>query len=99
MENAQNPDASSAPKPAAAPAAPAAAAAPAAPAAPPAKPVELAPEGVNCPHCGERMRVFAKYPASVEYCCPSLKEEPPVLADKYAEWRDLLLKTLVKKAL
>ena len=70
-----------------------------APAAAPPKPVDLAPEGVNCPHCGERMRVYGKYAKSIEYCCPSLKEDPPVLADKYAEWRDLLLKTLVSKPL
>jgi hypothetical protein len=95
MENEQKPDATPAPKPASAPAAPASAPA----AATPAKPVELAPEGVNCPHCNERMRVYAKYASSIEYCCPSLKEDPPVLADKYAEWRDLLLKTLVKKPL
>jgi hypothetical protein len=81
---------------------PAPAAAPAAPAAvavAPAKPVELAPEGTNCPHCGERMRVYGKYAKSIEYCCPTLKDEPPVLADKYAEWRDLLLKSRVSKAL
>jgi hypothetical protein len=79
------------PAPAAAPAAAAAVA--------PAKPVELAPEGTNCPHCGERMRVYGKYAKSIEYCCPTLKDEPPVLADKYAEWRDLLLKSRVSKAL
>jgi hypothetical protein len=89
MENAQ-PN----PAPAPAPAAPAAAATVA-----PAKPVELAPEGVNCPHCGERMRVYGKYAKSIEYCCPTLKDEPPVLADKYAEWRDLLLQSRVSKAL
>lgn len=61
------------------------------------KPMELAPEGMDCPHCGQRMRVFAKYPRSVEYCCPGLKEESPVLADKYAEWRDLLLKSRVSQ--
>jgi hypothetical protein len=87
-----------APKPAPAPAAPAAAA-PAAPAAAPAKPVELAPEGTNCPHCGERMRVYARYAKTIDYCCPTLKEDPPVLADKYAEWRDLLLKSKVTKPL
>jgi len=74
-------------------------AAPAAAAVAPAKPVELAPEGTNCPHCGERMRVYGKYAKSIEYCCPTLKDEPPVLADKYAEWRDLLLKSRVSKAL
>lgn len=74
-------------------------AAAAAPAAPPAKPVELAPEGTNCPHCGERMRVYGKYAKSIDYCCPTLKDDPPVLADKYAEWRDLLLKSKVTKAL
>lgn len=72
---------------------------PAAPAAVAAKPVDLAPEGTNCPHCGERMRVYGKYATTVDYCCPSLKEDPPVLADKYAEWRDLLLKSKVTKAL
>ena len=86
-----------APTPAAAPApASAAAATPAAPAAPaaaPAKPIELAPEGINCPHCGERARVWARYAHSIEYACPTLKEDSPVLADKYAEWRDLLLKS------
>ena len=86
-----------APKPAAAAgAAPAVAAA--APAAPP-KPVELAPEGMNCPHCGERMRVWARYAKTIEYACPTLKDEAPVLADKYAEWRDLLLKSRVSKPL
>ena len=80
-----------APTPAPAPAA--------APVAAPAKPVDLAPEGVNCPHCGERMRVYAKYAKSIDYCCPSLKEDPPVLADKYVEWRDLLLKSKVTQAL
>lgn len=79
------------PAPAAAPAAAAAAVAP--------KPVELAPEGTNCPHCGERMRVYGKYAKTIEYCCPTLKDEPPVLADKYAEWRDLLLKSRVSKAI
>lgn len=92
MENA-TPNPAPAPAPAAtAPAAPKPAAAPA---APPAKPVDLAPEGNNCPHCGERMRVYAKYAKSVEYCCPTLKEDPPVLADKYDEWRDLLLTSRV----
>ncbi len=86
------------PSPAPAPAAPAAAA-PAAPAAAPAKPVELAPEGVNCPHCNERMRVYARYAKTIDYCCPTLKEDPPVLADKYNEWRDLLLKSKVSKPL
>lgn len=80
--------------PAAAPVAPAPK-----PAAPPAKPVELAPEGMDCVHCGQRLRLYAKYAHSVEYCCPSLKEDSPVLADKYAEWRDLYLKSRVTKAL
>ncbi len=75
------------------------AAAPAAPAAPPAKPVELAPEGNNCPHCGERMRVWARYAKSIEYVCPTLKEDAPILADKYAEWRDLILKSRVSQSL
>ena len=83
--------------PAAAPAAPAAA--PAAPAAPAAKPVELAPEGQNCPHCGERARVWARYAKTIEYACPTLKDDAPVLADKYVEWRDLLLKSRVSKPL
>ena len=70
----------------------------AAPAAPPAvKPVELAPEGLNCPHCGARLKVWGRYEHSIEYACPTLKEEPPVLADKYAEWRDLLLKSRVSR--
>jgi len=45
------------------------------------------------------MRVFAHYSRSVEYCCPSLKEESPVLADKYAEWRDLYLKSRVTRTI
>ena len=74
--------------------------APASPPPPPAAPaVELAPEGMNCAHCGERLKVWARYKLTVEYACPSLKPEAPILADKYAEWRDLLLKTLVKKPL
>jgi hypothetical protein len=82
------------------PSAPAAVpAAAAAPAVAPVKPVELAPEGVNCPHCGERARVWARYAHSVEYACPTLKEDAPVLADKYVEWRDLLLKSRISKAL
>ena len=64
-----------------------------------AKPVELAPEGNNCPHCGERMRLWARYAKSVEYACPTLKEDAPILADKYVEWRDLLLKSRVSKPL
>jgi len=92
MENAPTP----APTPAPAAAAPAAAPAPA---APPAKPIDLAPEGNNCPHCNERMQVWAKYSKTVEYACPTLKADPPVLADKYAEWRDLLLKSRVSKPL
>ena len=84
---------SEAPVPAAAPAA-----APA-PAAPAAKPVELAPEGTNCPHCGARMRLYARYAKSVEYVCPTLREDPPVLADKYVEWRNLYLKSRVTLAL
>lgn len=92
----ENPTPSPAPAaaPLAAPTAPAAA-----PVAAPAKPVELAPEGMNCPHCHERMRVYARYAKSIDYCCPSLKEDPPVLADKYNEWRDLLLKSKVTQAL
>jgi hypothetical protein len=80
------------------PAAPAPAA-PAPAAVAPAKPVELAPEGNNCPHCGERMRVWARYAKSIEYACPSLKDEAPVLADKYVEWRDLVLKSRVSQPL
>jgi hypothetical protein len=74
---------------------PTAAPAAVAPAAPAAKVVELAPEGLNCPHCGARLKVWGRYEHSIEYACPTLKEEPPVLADKYAEWRDLLLKSRV----
>jgi len=70
---------------------------PAPAAAPAAKPVELAPEGVDCPHCGARMRVYARYAQSVEYVCPALKEDPPVLADKYVEWRNLYLKTRLNR--
>ena len=81
--------------PASAPAAPAAAA----PAAPAAKPIELAPEGINCPHCGERARVWARYAQTIEYACPTLKDDAPVLADKYVEWRDLLLKSRISKPL
>jgi hypothetical protein len=66
---------------------------------PAAKPVELAPEGVNCPHCGARMRVYARYAKSVEYVCPALKEDPPVLADKYLEWRNLYLKSRLSQVL
>jgi hypothetical protein len=55
--------------------------------------VELAPEGFDCPHCGQRLRLYARYARTVEYCCPSLKTDPPVMADKYAQWRDLLLQT------
>ena len=91
MENTPTP--SPAPAPAPKPAAVAA------PTAAPTKPIELAPEGNNCAHCGERMRVYAKFTRSIEYCCPSLKEDPPVLADKYAEWRDLLLQTKVSQSL
>jgi hypothetical protein len=87
------------PTPAPAAAAPATAAAPAAAPAVPAKPVELAPEGINCPHCGERARVWARYAKSIEYACPTLKEDAPVLADKYVEWRDLLLKSRISKPL
>ena len=83
------------PTPPPAAAAPAAAPAPAAP----VKPIELAPEGNNCPHCGERMRLWAKYAKTVEYACPTLKEDAPILADKYVEWRDLLLKSRVSKPL
>ena len=100
MSDAPNPEVPN-PAPAAAAAAapvPSVATAPK-PAAPPAKPVELAPEGTDCPHCGQRMRVFAHYSRSVEYCCPSLKEESPVLADKYAEWRDLYLKSRVTRTI
>ena len=57
------------------------------------KPVELAPEGLDCPHCGARLKLWARYERSVEYACPNLKDEPPVLADKYNEWRDLYLKS------
>lgn len=77
------------------PESPAAAAAPTAPAL---KPVELAPEGLDCPHCGARLKLWARYEHSVEYACPSLKEEPPVLADKYADWRDLLLASRISVA-
>jgi hypothetical protein len=75
------------------------AAPPAPAAAPAAKPVELAPEGELCPHCNARMRVYARYVKSVEYVCPALKEDPPVLADKYLEWRALYLKSRVSRAL
>lgn len=71
----------------------------AAPVTAPAKPVELAPEGVNCPHCGERARVWARYAKSIEYACPTLKEDAPILADKYAEWRDLVVKSRISKNL
>ena len=87
------------PAPAAAPAAPSPAVPAAAAPAAPAKPVELAPEGINCPHCGERARVWARYAKTIEYACPTLKEDAPILADKYAEWRDLLLKSRISKPL
>jgi hypothetical protein len=75
-----------------------AAAAPA-PVIPAAKPVELAPEGTHCPHCGARMKLYARYAKSVEFVCPTLKDDPPVLADKYVEWRNLYLKSRVSQAL
>jgi len=104
MTDAQTPPPASVPAtpaPAAPATAPAPAAAPASPkpAAPPVKPVELAPEGLDCPHCGQRLRVYARYASSIEYCCASLKEDPPVLADKYAEWRDLFLKSRMSRPL
>jgi len=80
------------------PASPAVLAAAPVKAAQPVKPLDLAPEGTDCPHCGQRMRVFARYTNSIEYCCPTLKEDAPVLADKYVEWRDLYLKSRVTRS-
>lgn len=72
--------------------------APAAPAAPAAKPAQMAPEGYLCAHCGAPMKVYAQWAGTVEYVCPTLKDDPPILADKYAEWRDLYLKSRVSVA-
>ncbi len=71
--------------------------APAAPAKAPEPPIELAPEGMLCAVCNERLRVGTRYSTVIEYVCSKLKDEGPILADKYADWRDHWVASRVQK--
>jgi len=72
--------------PAAAPAAAATAvAAPAAPAAPAFKP---APDGMTCKVCNAPLRYGVEGKVTQEFVCSTLKDDAPILADKYDEWRN-----------
>jgi hypothetical protein len=67
------------------PAAAAVAAVPAAPAAPPFKP---APDGMTCKICNAPLRYGAEGKITQEFVCSTLKDDSPILSDKYEEWRN-----------
>jgi len=79
-----------------APAAPAAApAAPVAPAAPAFKP---APDGMTCKVCNAPLKYGPEGKSSQEFVCSTLKDDAPILADKYEEWRNHWVGSRVVKA-
>ena len=71
--------------------------APAAPVKAPEPPVELAPEGMLCKVCGERLKVTARRGPLTEYTCSKMKDDSPILEDKYLEWRDHWLGSRILK--
>lgn len=71
-----------------APAAPAAAAPAVAPAAPAAPTFKPAPDGLTCKICNAPLRYGIEGKTTQEFVCSTLKDEGPILADKYEEWRD-----------
>lgn len=68
---------------------PAPAAAPVAPAAPAAPVFKPAPDGMTCKICGAPLKYApASGSSSQEFVCSTLKDDSPILADKYEEWRN-----------
>ncbi|MES2201060.1 MAG: hypothetical protein V4498_02290 [candidate division FCPU426 bacterium] len=75
-----------APQPAAAAPAPAAPAA--APVAPPAPTFKPAPDNLTCKVCNAPLRYGQEGKTSQEFVCSTLKDDSPILTDKYEEWRN-----------
>jgi hypothetical protein len=71
-----------------APAAPAAAPAAAAPVAPAAPTFKPAPDGMTCKVCNAPLKYGPEGKTSQEFVCSTLKDDAPILADKYEEWRN-----------
>ena len=64
------------------------AAAPVAPAAPPALVFTPAPDGLTCKICNAPLRYSTESAQSQEFVCSTLKNEAPILEDKYQDWRN-----------
>ena len=71
-----------------APAAPAAAPVAAAPVAPAAPTFKPAPDGMTCKVCNAPLKYGPEGKTSQEFVCSTLKDDAPILADKYEEWRN-----------
>jgi hypothetical protein len=84
METTPNP----VPSAEAAPAAPAATAAPAVAAAPAVPAFKPAPGGLTCKVCNAPLKYGPEGKTSQEFVCSTLKDDSPILADKYEEWRN-----------
>ncbi len=67
---------------------PAPAAAPAAPPAPAVPAFKPAPDGMTCKVCNAALKYGIEGKSTQEFVCSTLKDEGPILADKYEEWRD-----------
>ncbi len=67
---------------------PAATATPAAPVAPPVPTFKPAPNGMACKVCNAPLKYGVEGKTSQEFVCSTLKDESPILADKYEEWRN-----------
>ena len=65
-----------------------AAAAPAAAAAAPAPVFKPAPDGMTCKICNAPLRYGQEGQSTQEFVCSTLKDDSPILADKYEEWRN-----------
>jgi len=67
----------------------------AAPAAPAFKP---APDGMTCKVCNAPLKYGPEGKSSQEFVCSTLKDDAPILADKYEEWRNHWVGSRVVKA-
>jgi hypothetical protein len=62
--------------------------APAAPAAPAVPAFKPAPDGLTCAICQAPLKYGIEGKTTQEFVCSTLKDEGPILADKYEEWRN-----------
>jgi hypothetical protein len=57
-----------------------------------------APDGMTCKVCNAPLRYGTEGKSSQEFVCSTLKDDAPILADKYEEWRNHFIGSRVVKS-